>query len=50
MQDIDTTEMINDLIEAVAEIFPEAHQKGKEAFLRIEFLKIIREYVEGFEF
>ena len=44
--DIDTAEMINDILEVVAEIWPEAYQKTKEAKLRAGLTKILRDYLE----
>ncbi len=43
---IDTTDLLNDLIDAVAELFPEVYQKSKEAIIRDEFAKILKSYLE----
>ncbi len=44
--EIDIPEMINDLLEAVADVFPEAYQKSKEALLRTGFMRVIKEHIE----
>lgn len=44
--DIDVTEMVNDLLEVIAELFPEAYQKSKEAQLRREMGKVIKDYID----
>jgi hypothetical protein len=43
---IDYTDVVNDLLEAVAEVFPEAYQKSKEAIFRRSFESILKEYFE----